>query len=58
MSPLFDSPHEPSSWFVLPAQIKNAFRGVLDIVRVGGIELPTSVWKTDILPLNYTRFLY
>lgn len=24
-------------------------------VRVGGIEPPSSAWKADILPLNYTR---
>ena len=24
-------------------------------VRVGGIELPSSAWKAEILPLNYTR---
>lgn len=25
-------------------------------VRVGRIELPSSAWKADILPLNHTRY--
>ena len=25
------------------------------MVRQGGIEPPNSVWKTDVLPLNYKR---
>lgn len=31
---------------------------MFQIERVGRIELPSSAWKAEVLPLNYTRLLF
>ena len=51
-APVFDSLRKPSSWLAHPAQIKTAIISGILFVRDGGIELPTTVWKTVVLPLN------
>ena len=48
-APAFDSPH--------PDVLRGSSRPIRRLmVRDGRIELPTSVWKTDIIPFNQSRF--
>lgn len=50
--PAFDSPRKPSSWLAHPAQLKMPNKWAFLIVRDGRIELPISVWKTEVIPFN------
>ena len=47
--------HTQSFKFCQGRQIKTALPRRNDFVREGGIEPPPGVWKTPILPLNYSR---
>lgn len=58
MPALFDSPRTPSSWCASQTSAiekRLRCRRLSIAVRDGGIEPPTSVWKTDVIPFNQPR---